>query len=188
MTSQPPSTVPVATDSAPRRARHRWLSAWRAAPVLLAAAMALPVCADSAAVASDLKVARVVRGADGAEQLQPATFVKPGDLLQYTAVYTNQSRQGVRGLVASLPIPVGTEVADAAALPREVTASVDGKAFAGVPLTRKVRRADGRTVDEPVPLAEYRYLRWPEQQLAPTATFSTGVRVRVVATAATASR
>jgi hypothetical protein len=174
------------TDAAPRETlRQRARSALRSALLLLAALACGPAFAEDAKVVSDLKVSRVVKARDGAdEQLLPATSVKPGDVLQYTAVYTNQSRQDVRRLVASLPIPVGTEIVEVAALPREVMASVDGKTFASMPLTRKVRRVDGSTADEPVPLGEYRYLRWPEQQLGTAKTFSTGMRVKVVSTAA----
>lgn len=185
MTYQSPTFVLIAPAAAQASGWRRGLSGWRAAALLLGVAMAMPAGAEGAGVDSHLKVSRVVRGTDGVEQLESATYVKPGDLLEYTAVYTNRSRQGVRGLTVSLPIPVGTEVAGAAALPRDVTASVDGKSFAAVPLTRQVRRADGRVADEPVPLAEYRYLRWPEQKLAPAAEYSAGVRVRVVASAPT---
>ena len=129
---------------------------------------------------SELQVWNVVKKADGAEALLPAQSVKPGDLLQYTAVYKNADSRAVSRLVASLPIPAGTELVSASAVPREVQASVDGKAYAATPLVRKLRRADGQIVDVPVPLAEYRFLRWPEQQVAAGASFSTSARVRVV--------
>ena len=45
---------------------------------------------------------------------------------------------------------------------------------------RKTRRADGQWVEVAVPLAEYRALRWPEQQLAAGASFTTTARVRVI--------
>ncbi len=136
--------------------------------------------AEKATLTSELQVWNVVRKADGAEALLPAQSVKPGDLLQYTAVYRNADSRAVSRLVASLPIPLGTELVGASAVPREVQASLDGKVYAATPLMRKLRRADGQMVDVQVPLTEYRYLRWPEQQIAAGATFSTSARVRVV--------
>ena len=143
--------------------------------------------ADRATLTSELQVWNVVKKADGTETLQPAQSVKPGDVLQYTAVYRNADSRAVSHLVASLPIPAGTELVGASAVPREVQASLDGKVYAATPLMRKLRRADGQMVDVPVPLTEYRYLRWPEQQIAAGASFSTSARVRVVSSLASAS-
>lgn len=143
-------------------------------------AVAPAAAAEKATLTSELQVWNVVRKADGAEALLPAQSVKPGDVLQYTAVYRNADSRAVSRLVASLPIPAGTELVGASAVPREVQASLDGKVYAATPLMRKQRRADGQMVDVPVPLTEYRYLRWPEQQIAAGASFSTSARVRVV--------
>ena len=143
--------------------------------------------AEKATLTSELQVWNVVKKADGAEALLPAQSVKPGDVLQYTAVYRNADSRAVSHLVASLPIPAGTELVDASAVPREVQASLDGRVYAATPLMRKLRRADGQMVDVPVPLTEYRYLRWPEQQIAAGASFSTSARVRVVSSLASAS-
>ena len=150
-------------------------------------AVAPAAAAEKAALTSELQVWNVVRKADGAEALLPAQSVKPGDVLQYTAVYRNADSRAVSRLVASLPIPAGTELVPASTLPREVLASLDGKVYAAAPLMRKLRRADGQLVDVPVPLTEYRYLRWPEQQIAAGASFSTSARVRVVSSLASTS-
>lgn len=147
-------------------------------------AVAPAAAAEKATLTSELQVWNVVRKADGAEALLPAQSVKPGDVLQYTAVYRNADSRAVSRLVASLPIPAGTELVPASALPREVQASLDGKVYAAAPLMRKLRRADGQMVDVPVPLTEYRYLRWPEQQIAAGGSFSTSARVRVVSSLA----
>ncbi len=164
----------------------RWAVQW---PVMAALALLLFLTslaspafavADKATLTSELQVHNVVKGADGAEVLLPALRVKPGDLLQYTAVYKNADSRAVSQLVATMPIPAGTELVAASALPREVQASLDGKVFAPVPLLRKQRRADGQMVDVAVPLNEYRTLRWPDRQLAAGATFSTSARVRVL--------
>lgn len=157
----------------------------RTSIIFLLAVLSIAAHADNGNLTSELKVWSVVKQADGAETLQPAQTVKPGDMLQYTAVYMNSGHRPVTRLMASLPIPAGTELVGASAVPREVQASVDGKVYAAVPLTRKARRADGQVVDVPVPLAEYRHLRWPEQQVAAGASFTTSARVRVVSASAT---
>ncbi len=148
--------------------------------LLMSALLSMSAHADNGALTSELKVWTVVKQADGAEALQPARAVKPGDLLQYATVYTNPGKQAVTHLVTQLPIPAGTEWVGASAVPSVVLATLDGKVYAPVPLLRKTRRADGQMVEVPVPLAEYRALRWPEQQLAAGATFTTIARVRVV--------
>lgn len=158
----------------------RWWTSLRIGAALFMAALSCPAMAQSPSVASALTVSRVITAPDGSEQLVPADLVKPGDVLLYNATYTNRGAVGVRELTASLPIPTGTELTDTATLPRDVKASLDGKLYAAIPLTRKVRLADGRTAEERVPLSEYRFLRWPEHQLLPAATFTTGARVRVV--------
>ena len=164
----------------------RWAVQW---PVMAALALLLFLtslvspafaAADKAALTSELQVHNVVKGADGVEALLPAQRVKPGDVLQYTAVYKNADSRAISQLVATMPIPAGTELIAASALPREVQASLDGKAYAAAPLMRKLRRADGQMVDVAVPLNEYRFLRWPDRQVAAGASFSTSARVRVL--------
>ena len=147
---------------------------------VLSAVLSLAAHADTGKLISQLKVWNVVTQADGAETLQPAQTVKPGDVLQYSTVYTNPGQRAVNRLVTNLPIPVGTEWVATGTVPSTVLASLDGKVFAPVPLMRKTRRADGQLVDVPVPLAEYRSLRWPEQQLAAGASFTNTARVRVI--------
>ncbi len=148
--------------------------------VLLSVALLQTAHADNTRLTSELKVSNVVKQADGSEALAPAQTVKPGDLLQYSSTYTNPTSRAVSRLVTNLPIPAGTEWVATGTVPSAVSASLDGKVFAPVPLMRKSRRADGQWVDVPVPLAEYRALRWPEQQLAAGASFKTTTRVRVI--------
>jgi uncharacterized repeat protein (TIGR01451 family) len=135
--------------------------------------------ANAPALRSELTVKQVVVVEKDKEALRPATEVKPGDVLQYTASYVNSGTSPVKQLVASLPIPLGTQWVDAVALPRPALASIDGKVFAPVPLMRRVKKADGRVVEEAVPLSEYRAMRWPEQIVAAGATYTVSTRVRV---------
>ena len=57
--------------------------------------------------------------------------------------------------------------------------AADGKSFAPVPLTRRVKLAGGKTVVREVPAAEYRALRWSIGSLAANSTRTVGARMRV---------
>jgi hypothetical protein len=155
-----------------------------AASSLLAglALTALFVPAGDAAAAGDVTVAlqasRVVAAANGKERLEPTESVRPGELIEYRATYTNRGAGAVRGLEGVLPIPVGTEYVGLSATPAGVEASTDGVRFAPIPLMRKVVR-DGRETWEPVPASEYRALRWKLGELAPDAKASIAARVLV---------
>ena len=60
-----------------------------------------------------------------------------------------------------------------------VTASLDGRSFAPVPLMRKERTADGREVVREVPPSEYRALRWSIGTLAAKESRAVAARARV---------
>jgi len=64
------------------------------------------------------------------------------------------------------------------AAPAKVMASLDGKQYAPVPLTRTVDR-DGKHVTETVPVAEYRFLRWQLGELAPGRSATVSSRMRL---------
>lgn len=130
-------------------------------------------------VASNLTVGRVSLAADGKEAISPADNAKPGDVLEYVATY--RSKSAVRQLEATLPIPVGTEYLPGSATPGGARASTDGVVFAAIPLKRKVKQSDGKEAEQLVPYAEYRYLRWPAQDLAAAALTKVGARVRLIA-------
>lgn len=137
-------------------------------------------------VAVILAAARVVVGEHGAEQLVTTEAVRPGDVVEYRATYTNQGDDTVRGLTATLPIPVDTTYLGLTATPEGVEASTDGVRFAPIPLMRKVKGADGKDRFEPVPAAEYRMLRWQIGELAANASRSVAARVVVPASASVA--
>jgi uncharacterized repeat protein (TIGR01451 family) len=130
-------------------------------------------------VAVTLSAARVVVGEHGAEQLITTEAVRPGDVVEYRATYTNQGAGTVRGLTATLPIPVDTNYLGLTATPAGVEASTDGVHFAPIPLMRKVTSKDGHERWEPVPAAEYRALRWQIAELAAKANQSIAARVVV---------
>jgi uncharacterized repeat protein (TIGR01451 family) len=133
-------------------------------------------------VAVELTANRVTK-AQGKEVLVPAEQAKPGELIEYRALYRNDGASEAKGLLATLPIPRGTQYVAGSALPRGVQASLDGRAFAAVPLKRTVRLPDGRTVVQDVPVAEYRVLRWPLGALPARDKRTVSARVRVEPTA-----
>lgn len=145
-------------------------------------------------VASELAVMRVVKALDanppngrpGAEQLVAAEAVKPGELLQYTTTFRNTGKLPARRLAATLPIPAGTDYVASPDAEADLQASLDGTSFDAVPLMRRVNAPDGKTLTVPVPLTEYRVLRWPARDLAAGASFTTRARVRVISLPAAA--
>lgn len=119
---------------------------------------------------------KVVTDAQGREQLVEASTVKPGDVLQYTATYTNNTSRAVTGLVADLPIPEGLEYLPKTARPGAALVKVAAKdgVFAAEPLMRKV---GGKS--EPVPYGEYRTLRWTLGQLPARGETAVSARAKV---------
>ena len=131
------------------------------------------------AIETRLEARKVVRAADGSESYIPAESARPGDVIEYVAIYRNTTAQPVRNLEATLPIPANTEMVAESARPSGAKASVDAVSFAAMPLKRKVKR-NGREIDEPVPAREYRYLRWYPGELEGGKSAVFIARVRVV--------
>lgn len=113
------------------------------------------------------------------ERREAAKSVKPSELIEYRANYKNTSAKEVRGVQAVLPIPSGMTVDLNSAQPVPVQASMDGRQFYPVPLTRQVRAADGQLKTVNVPLSEYRALRWSLGALAAGASRDVVLRARV---------
>jgi hypothetical protein len=103
---------------------------------------------------------------DGRETMQTATVAKPGEILFEVATYTNKSGSTLKNLEATLPVPANTELQLASVKPGNAKASTDGSQFSTLPLKRRVRQANGIEVEQPVPVSEYRYLRWYPGDLA----------------------
>jgi uncharacterized repeat protein (TIGR01451 family) len=153
---------------------------------MLGAAMVLTIALPLAAqgpeqngVQTRLDVHKVTRAADGRESVVPADSAKPGDILEYVVTYQNTSNAAVRDFVATLPIPQATEYIPSSAKPATAKASLDARTFDALPLKRKVLR-NGRDVEEAVPLAEYRYLRWLAPELGANKSLTFVARVRVI--------
>lgn len=130
-------------------------------------------------VAVKLDVKKVVVDSEGHETLQQADVAKPGDILEYTAAYHNVSKKSVKKLEATLPLPLHTEYLPNTAKSDDARATVGGDAYQAMPLKRKVKQADGKEVEQLVPYAEYRSLRWYPGDLAAGQELKFSARVRV---------
>ena len=86
---------------------------------------------------------------------------------------------GPRDFVATLPIPANTALLTGSARPVSAQASLDGRRFGDMPLTRSVTR-DGVAVIEHIPARDYRYLRWFAPELAAHRSLTFAARVRVL--------
>lgn len=158
------------------------LSLGLACLVFAASASAQAAKAPAEPLAVTLTLKRVQSGADGKEKLVDAPSVKPGELLEYQAVYANKSVQPLEGVTATLPLPEGIDYQGQSARPMPVLASTDGKTFAAEPLMRTVKDKDGKSVSEPVPYAQYRALRWQVKRVEPGKDFTVKARARVAQT------
>jgi uncharacterized repeat protein (TIGR01451 family) len=136
---------------------------------------------DSSPLAIVLTVKKVAIDAQGKETLADAPETKPGDLLEYSATYTNRSAKSIKDVVATLPIPQNTVYEANSAKPRGALAAV-GADYGAEPLLRKVRAKDGKEKTEPVPYAEYRSLRWRIATLEAGRAVTVAARVKVPAT------
>jgi uncharacterized repeat protein (TIGR01451 family) len=132
----------------------------------------------SSAVTSKL-IANRVDTVDGKIVLKPATQVKPGDTVEYSAVYSNPGENAADRLQATLPIPAGTVLLPDSAKPAANQASIDGVNFAPVPLKRRVQLANGSYQEELTPLPDYRALRWEVGTIAPGKEATVSMRVRI---------
>lgn len=140
--------------------------------------VASPLALAQGAVTSVLTAQRVDTEA-GKPVLKPATATKPGDVIAYAGTYRNGGTAAADKLMAVIPVPVGTTLVAGSAEPAQAQASTDGARFAPMPLMRSVKLADGSEKREPVPLADYRALRWELGSLAPAASSVVALRVRV---------
>jgi hypothetical protein len=135
----------------------------------------------------ELEAWRVVALLDGSERFEAADHARPGDVIEYRARFTNGTGIAVHGLRGVIPIPAETEYLAATASPAVAEASTDGHSFSPVPLQRRVQREDGQESWEPVPPAEYRFLRWTVAELAEDEERVVSARVRIPSAAADSS-
>ncbi len=147
--------------------------------------LAFPVlAAEPAGVTVDLKGQKVVKGTDGREKFEGAEKAKPGEVIEYKAVYRNKGKVTASDVLATVPVPLGTEYIPGSAKPARVMASLDGKKYAPVPLKKKVLLPSGKEELRDVPYEEYRFIRWELKSLEPGKSATISLRVRISATPA----
>ncbi len=88
----------------------------------------------------------------GKESLEAAETAFPGDVIQYSATYSNRSENPLKDVRPVIPVPRGMVVDLQSARPRPTEASLDGVRFSPMPLLDE----EGK----PVAAEKIRALRW----------------------------
>lgn len=159
--------------------KSRVLKVWSAGCIALLVTGVVNA-ADQGNLVVTLSAHKTVVSADGKEILVPADQARPGDIIEYKAVYKNTGKSGAQNLEATLPVPVGgMEYLPHTAYPKPVKASVDGRKFEPVPLKHSVTLPDGKQELREVPYSEYRYLRWELGELSPGKSTWVSARARL---------
>jgi uncharacterized repeat protein (TIGR01451 family) len=127
-------------------------------------------------VSVDLSAYQISVNAKGEVKAKPVQQAKPNDIIEYRAIYTNNTTKTIKGLLATLPIPADTQFL-AKSSPAQAQASTDGVNFATMPLKRK---SGAQTVN--VPLQEYRALRWTIAELPAGKSVTVTAQTRVNST------
>jgi hypothetical protein len=108
-------------------------------------------------------------------------YVRPGNVVEYHAQYTNASTEAVR-VQALLPVPAHTEyIAYSARSSGNFAvhmAAANGE-YAAEPLQQSVVDTQQQKISVPVPYAQYRAVRWQLGLLAPGKSEWVALRVRV---------
>ncbi len=145
----------------------------------------------------------VVVAPDGKENLVamlPTTQVKPGDVIEYKAIYKNNSANQISNMAATLPVPQGvfllTQGMNTSKLSARATltqsgadsetnnlnVTQDNKVWGTFPIKEKVRTqtTPPTTVEKDIPLTYYKAVRWTATQFAPNAQLVLTARMKVI--------
>jgi uncharacterized repeat protein (TIGR01451 family) len=175
--------------NATKTPRTNLLSKWTGALLVLGLFPCAPSWAASPAgspgnAKNDLSISltakRVVTQADGKERLMPADRAFPGEVIQYDALYQNQTAKPLHAVAPTLPIPGGMVFVPNSASPAPTEASLDGKTFQKIPIVRKVTLPNGEQKEMEVSPTEYRALRWHAGELAAGANTTVTARTRLI--------
>lgn len=120
----------------------------------------------------DFSVRKQVATEGGKAEWVAGQEAKPGDLLQYTAVYTNEGQGRLTGIKAVIPIPSEVTCMPETAQPTPTEASLDGVEF----LPWEVVLAAVADAQNPVSI---RSVRWSVSELPTGAKFEASVRAKV---------
>lgn len=139
--------------------------------IVVASALAFSsLSAVAQAVTSELAVFSVEASETGAEVLEPAGSIDPGELLQYVVTYKNNTNSALSGFVVTGPVPLDTsyqassDFISQAATFEARTADID---WSAPPLHRVVVNEAGERVKERVPAADYSEVRWVLSEALP---------------------
>ena len=124
-------------------------------------------------VSVELKTYLVSASADGKPTAKLVSKVKPNDVIEYRATYTNNTAGKIKNLAATLPIPVETQFLGKSQ-PENAQASIDSMNFAPMPLKRK----EGNQMVN-VPLKDYRALRWSIAELPAGKSVTVSAQTRI---------
>lgn len=124
-------------------------------------------------VSVELKTYLVSINSEGKANVKLVNKVKPNDVVEYRATYTNNTSGKIKNLTATLPIPVETLFL-AKSEPENAQASTDGTNFAPMPLKRK----EGNQMVN-VPLKDYRALRWTIAELPAGKSVTVSAQTRI---------
>lgn len=163
--------------------------------LLLAAACALqtlPAAAQvkkappSPRVTVEIKAFReVIEKKDGGEKtaLAPAEKAKTGELLVYSVAYRNEGDAPAKNAIITDPLPKGVVCISKTALTAEAETefSADGAGTWGkLPLTKKIKTADGKPEERPVSDSAITHVRWTlKNDLPPGASGEIKFKVKV---------
>ena len=146
--------------------RFSWIAAWLVllcTPWLAVSASAQAAGAPQAATVrlSAFKVTTTMVNGAPVERLEKLDGIKPGETIEYQAVYRNATPAVQTNVQVALPVPAnGLQYLPNTAVPEKAEASLDGVAFAAMPLTAAQTLTDGRKTTRVVPADQYRALRW----------------------------
>ena len=144
-----------------------------AASLVLAVSVSAETKVAKDPVSVELKTYLISVSTDGKPVAKLVNKVKPNDVIEYRATYTNNTSGKIKNLAATLPIPVETLFL-AKSEPENAQASTDGTNFAPMPLKRK----EGNQIVN-VPLKDYRALRWTIAELPAGKSVTVSAQTRI---------
>ena len=132
-------------------------------------------------ISVQLEQFKVIKQASGADTFSAVSSVKPGDLIEYRATYNNHDKYPVKGMIATIPVPVGMEFVPQSTRPEKmaVEASTKNGIFSPIPLMHPVKQANGALKSEPIATADYRAIRWNLGQMPGGGTTTVIMRAQV---------
>lgn len=118
-----------------------------------------------------LRADKVTTSPEGKETLAAAKKVTPGDVIQYRLDQKNVGKDVLKDVTAVGPIPKGTRYVGGSArteTPCNFKVSIDnGTTWSAEPVTRAIKDASGKMVEQTVPPAEYTHLQWVVKEPMP---------------------